>query len=41
VLVYKTNNTTKDQKRKGNLLGVKLFKKGQKVTLDTSSLNVL
>ena len=41
VLVYKTDDTTKGQKRKGDSSGAKLFKKGRKVTLDTSSPNVL
>ena len=37
MLVNETNDISKGQKRKGDLLEVKLTKKGQKVILDTSN----
>lgn len=37
MLVHKTNNTIKGQKRKGDLSEAKLSKKGRKVTLNTSN----
>jgi hypothetical protein len=37
ILVYKADDTTKGQKRKGDLLEVKLSKKGRKVILDTKN----
>ena len=35
--VHKTDDISKGQKRKGDLLEAKLFKKGQKVTSDTGN----